>query len=353
MPAPFPITTDIDGDSFTRDDWKERIAAFSPAGPDVFSLDQSEAVLEGDIPWEKRYSFVLTALGYSTTVGYQLTRFLPIAHPWYPYLYAHSVSVLGYKVDATDATTLKQDAIDPATTFDFTGYVKARVTIRFKQQPWEFLDDDEIDAFAEYERYCYDVDREGSLEVISQTGRTMKFAEGAPKTNNAQFPTEIGCFAYKDVINYRWMFVPKEYVCGTANPDNLAFLKIDPCVGKLNDATFLGYPKGTLLLHPPKVERFLWPLRTSSETASAFGYHIIFPFQHFDPPDGVTPQVYFGHNNLPWGGAINSTSRVPDTTVGIGKFYYATNDGTTGGTGNIPLLEYASFPTMFTHADAP
>lgn len=358
---PSLINSDYSGDVFNRDDWKERIAAWAPAGPDVFSLDQSEAVLEGDIPWDVRYSFILAVLGYSTTAGNQLVRHIPLFHPWYPYLVAQSVSLAPYAVDNSGTegsfSGLKRLAEDINRQFDYTGWQYCRATIRFKQQPYEILDDSEIDNYyggslAEYQRYCYDVDREGSLEVISQTGRLLKFAEGAPKAVNAEFPSEIGTLAYKDVINYKWMYVPKEYVCGVANPDNLAFLKIDPCVGKLNATEFLGYPRGTLLLNPPKVERFLWPLRTTDESASAFGYHITFPFQHFDPPSGVSPQVYYGHNNLPWGGRIDAATSATCTGSGVGKFYYATTDGTTSGSCATPLLEYAEFKNMFQHADA-
>lgn len=354
---PTIIDNDPGGFSFTRDQWKERIAAFMPGGGDVFSLDSSEAVLEGDIPWSVRYSFIKSVLGYTSVLGNQLVRFLPVHHAWYDYLTAQSVSLVPYQVDTTSAEHLKQAAWFPEVAFDQAGYNWCRATIRFKQQPYEILDDDEIETYydgslKEWERYCYDVHREGSLEIISQVGRQMKFAEGVAKDVGAYLPTEIGTIAYKDVIEYKWMWVPKEYVCGVANPENLAFLKIDPCIGKLNATEFLGYPRGTLLLNPPRIERFEWPLRTITD--SAFGYHIVFPFQHFDPPSGVSPQVYFGHNLLPWGGRNNDNQQSDPNVYGnkFGKWFYATNDGNLSGSNAVPLLEYAEFRNMFQHADA-
>lgn len=354
---PTIIDTDPDGGAFTREDWKERIAAFMPGGGDVFSNEQSEAVIEGDIPWDVRYSFIRAVLGYSTTVGHQLVRFLPLFHPWYDFLTAQSVSIVPYQPDTTSADDLKQAAWYPDIAFDQAGYKKARATIRFKQNPWEILDDDQIDVYygtslKEWERYCYDVHRDGSLEIISQTGRPMKFAEGVAKERGAYLPTEIGTIAYKDVIEFKWMYVPKEYVCGVSYPNNLAFLKIDPCVGRLNATEFLGYPRGTLLLNPPRIERFEWPLRVDED--SAYGYHITFPFQHFDPPSGVYPQVYYGHNLLPWGGRNEKNQQSDENLYGylFGKWFYATNDGRTDTSNSKPLLEYAEFKNMFMHADA-
>lgn len=360
---PTLIDNDPGGFSFTREQWKERIASFMPGGGDVFSLDSSEAVLEGDIPWNVRYSFVRTVLGYATVSGNQLVRQLPLFHSWYDFLTAQSVSIVPYQPNTESAETLKEAAWYPDVAFDQAGYNWARATIRFKQQPYEIFDDDQIDTYydgslEEWKRYCYDVHREGSLEIISQTGRQMKFAEGTPKDVGAYLPTEIGTFAYKDVIEYKWMWVPKEYVCGVDDPENLALLKIDPCVGKLNATEFLGYPRGTLLLNPPRIERFEWPLRTSAEDeeelGSAFGYHITFPFQHFDPPSGLgIDQVYHGHNLLPWGGRNNDNQQA-DTGIYkafIGKWYFATNNGTLEAD-DPPLLEYAEFRNMFQCADA-
>lgn len=355
---PTLIDNDPGGFSFTRDQWKERIAAFMPGGGDVFSDERSEAVVEGDIPWEVRYSFVRTVLGYAYTNGMQLVRQLPIFHPWFETLSAYSVSVLPYQPDSESAETLKQAAWYPDVTFDQAGYKWGRATIRFTNQPYEQLDDDEIDEYyggslEEWKRYCYDSHREGSLEIISQTGRLMKFAEGPPKALGASMPTEIGQILLKDVIEFTWKKVPKEYVCGTSDPENLALLKIDPCVGKLNATEFLGYPRGTLLLNPVRIVRMEPFLRVADE--AAYYFDITFPFQHFDPPSTVNPQVYRGHNLMPWGGRIVDNQSASPEEYGryFGSFYYATNDGNPTGTEAVPLLPYAEFRTMFQHADAP
>jgi hypothetical protein len=359
------IDTDIGGNGFTREQWKEKIAGFMPGGGDVFSLDQSECVVQGIIPWDVRYSFILTVLGYAEVEGYSLTRGVPLEHPWFPWMTAHSVAIHPYQPNSESATTLKQEADRPEYAFDQAGYNYAQATIRFKNTPYETWDDDFIDTYedglAEWQRFCYDATREGSLEIISQTGRKMIFAEGTvgyPK--GAELPTEIGTYAYKEVINFRWMFVPREYVCG-ADEENLVLKKIAPCVGKLNETEFLGCEKGTLLLNPPHVERFEWPLRKSASEdygmseGSAYGFHITFPFQYFDPPTGVSPQVYYGHNLLPWGGITTDGTAADPATYGqyIGKWFYATNDGTTVGANSLPLLPYAEFRSMFTAADAP
>jgi hypothetical protein len=353
---PSIINNDPDGGAFQRTDWKEMIAGWKPGGPDVFGDEQSEAVLVGLIPFELRYSFLRAVLGYSYLENYQLVRILPLRHSWFSWLYATSATIEAIQPDSESAETLKRDAFDPDMEFDFAGYTKAKAVIRFAHLPYEVLDDDEISTYgsglAEWERYCYDAEREGSLEIISQTGRTLKFAEGvipggAPK--GYPFPTEVGTFAYKTALKFVWKKVAREYVCGTDEFD-YSMPKIDAAVGKLNATAFLGYERGELLMNPPTITRFLWPLVTTDTLA--YGYDIGFNLQIFRPESGVTPQAYFGHNLMPWGGRINDTQSAAPNTPGIGKWFFATDNGEVTGEGATGQLPYHEFRDCFKAAES-
>lgn len=353
---PTIINVDPDGYTFTRDDWKEALTngGFKQGGPDVFSNDNSEAVLVGYIDWNIRYSFLKSVLGYSYLDNLSLVRSTPLQHPWFQFLYASSVSIESLQVDSTD---LKRDAPDPDKAFDYTGYNKARVTIHFTPSPFPILEDDEIDTYnsgnAEWERYFWDADCEGTLQVLSQAGRRLFFAEGDvaspfyPKT--IPFPTDLGIYAYQTNRKFLWEDVAREYVCGTG-ASNTAFTmpKIDAAVGCVNATDFLGFKAGTLLMNPPRIIRKQWPLLTND--TSIYKYSVEFNMVYFNPPSGVSPQTYYGHNLQPWGGNTDTNGNfAPPATTGIGKWFYATNDGTTGGS---PLLPTYEFRKCFEAADA-
>jgi hypothetical protein len=344
---------------FTRDDWLEAVQPYAPGGGDVFSLENSEAVIVGYIPFAKRWSFIRYVLGtafvaaddfndYST---YFLSRTPPLEHPWFGWMQAHSVHLQYF---APDGTELKINAFDPDLSFDFANYIEVMATIRFRQLPWVWAADNEIDF--EFERMCFDPDRTGNLDILSQAaGEQLTFAETSPAAGlvkagppaGTKFPTEIGLPIYKEQFNFKWMYVPKDYIMSSVDVDStLVFFdigfsakKITPRLGTLNDASFLGFAAGTLLLAGVTYERFMWPLRSVDD--APYGYNVTFHFQSFDPvkgkvnfPLGASP--FRGHNLQPW--------------RDNGRFYYATYDGTLTGQ---PFLNSSSFPQLFTYVDAP
>jgi len=320
-----------DPDGFTSDDWKERIAAFQPGGGDVFSLESSEAILVGEIPWDVRFSFIRAVLGYAqlkTTGGSTiLSRELPLYHPWYDWMTAHSVSLHPFRPDGEN---LKIDPIDPDYSFPYAGYKWAEATIRFKQQPWSFKEDYEVTPATEYNRYCYDPERSSSLEILSQQGVFLKYAEG-PSSGSAS-KAELANQIYKESFMYKWMHVPRDWIL-SGDTGNVGYQakKITPRIGTVNDAEFLGFKAGTLLLQGVQFERFLWPLRTVGD--SAYGYNVTFQFSAFDPPKGVVSS-YYGHNLQP---------RPEDK-----NWYYATD---TGGVGGAPLIGTSDFTKLFEYVN--
>lgn len=348
------INVDPDGGTFTRDNWKEALTngGFKQGGPDVFSNDNCEAVLVGFIDWDLRYSFLKAVLGYSYLDNLSLVRNTPLQHPWFSWLYASSASIESVQVTADD---LKRDAPDPDKAFDYAGYNKAKVSIHFTPLPYVVKEDDEINTYnsgnAEWERYFWDSDCEGSLQVISQAGRRLYFAEGDVASpfypKGIPFPTDLGVYAYQTNRKFMWEDVALEYVCGV-DGDSFTLPKIDAAVGCVNETDFLGFKAGTLLMNPYRIIRKQWPLLTTD--TSIFKLSIEFNMVYFNPASGVSPQTYYGHNLQPWGGNTDLVGgRAPSSTAGIGKWYYSTNDGTTGGS---PLLPSYEFRNCFEAADA-
>lgn len=336
---------------FTRDDWKEAVQPYAPGGGDVFSLESSEAVLVGFIPFAKRWSFVRYVLGTATVnwedngAGgrtYFLSRSPAAEHPWFGWMTAHSLHMQYFALDGTE---LKINAFDPELSFDFANYVKCQATIRYKQLPWEWKADDDVTY--EYERMTWDPDRQGNLEIISRpSDKPLRYAETSatgPRIGPGgdAFPGEVGLPIYKEQFNFRWQYVPRTWVMSGPETavgsgiftDGYMAKKIMPRMATLNDDTFLGFPRGTLILAGVMYERFLWPLRTIDD--SPYGYNITFNFQAFDPTKGTPLSTFHGHNLEPW--------------YGDGKYYYCTYDGLTTGQ---PFLTYTDFKQLFAYVDS-
>lgn len=353
MPANSPSNLLPDFDTFSREDWKERIAAFKPGGGDMFSLESGEAVLVGVIPWAKRYSFILTALGYSYVdqETHDLRRVLPLFHPWYTFLACVAVDIqpkvptVNEDGEDPDALNTKIEAEDPEVSFDYAGYKWADVTIKFSQMPFNYIDDEE--GVAEYERYFCDISRQGSLDVLSlQNGLRLTFAEGPAGIKNNAPATELGVWCYKEILMMKWWYVPFEFIASSSvleGAPGYDAAKISAAVGCVNRTEIFGFRPGTLLLHPPTFERFLWPLRTADPNQSAFGVHVHLPFQVFNPEKGVPSSIYYGHNLMPFSGDKDN----PDN----GKWFYATR-GDSGSVLNPPFLPTAEFRDMFTYVDS-
>ncbi len=334
----------LDANEFSAVNWKEAVAGFAPGGGDVFSLENSEAVSVGYIPYNMRGSFVRDVLGISYTetnviLGiYQLHRLAALYHPVYTWMQCHSVHFSYFQPDGSE---LKLPSQKPGYAFDYAKYQHCQVTLRFKQLPWDYLTDADVSGSGrgEWMRFTYDPDRTGNLDILSQTsGNPLKYAETGPTgpSVGSSFPSQVGLPVYKENFNFMWMYVPKDYIISAVSGSISGYgaFKIIQRLGTVNDATFLGYPAGTLLFAGVKFDRFQWPYKTVG--LSAYGYNVTFNFQSFDPTKGNGFSSFRGHNLLPYSGD--------------GKWYYATVDGSTGGT---PFLRSSDYTKLFEHIDKP
>lgn len=345
------LDVDPSGVTFTESDWKEVLRTFAP-GEDVFSSENGSASLTGHIPWDCRASFIRYCLPFSWTEGYSLRRNNPRYHPWYDWLMADSITLKPYGSKANENEPhggIKYDLNDSTYQFATTIYSECEATITFRQQPFFHIADVDIDSgeYQEWDRYFYDISHEGSLQTFDITsGMTFTFAEGP--VAGRQFPCQLVFNKLESTIIFRWMYVPHEYLFGLNPLGGYSYVmkKFMNVIGRVNSTPFLGYDPHELLMHPPRLQRFLWPVRPADSRSAPWGYHVDVVMTAFKPERGVTSpsSPYRGYDLMPWSGQGEFRNDL------FGKWYGATKDGTVSGR---RYLQEADFTNVFTHADKP
>lgn len=338
---PDPIVIDEDPeDTFTEDDWKELAATVQPGGGDAFTIDSASAALVGIIPARKRRSARNFFLGYSyaDSADYALKRVNPVYHPHYPELVCTSARFQqrDHKAgpDADDGFWTKIDSRDVGPLNYQTDYHYATATLEFGQVPCEFAEDDSLTwSGLEYDRSCVIfAHTRPALEVLSaETDRYITFVEG-PVNNpkNKKFPGSINEFLRKTTFSIVWRNVAEAFTHDYGLPR-----KIVEAIGTVNDAEFLGFPAGTLLLQEPEFRRYQQPVFTA-DRQGLYANDITLPFLHFDPPPSLGAPKYRGHLLFPW---VHAGS-----TSGGGPGWYSAER-----TDGSPFLPESDFEDIFTH----
>jgi hypothetical protein len=267
---------------------------------------------------------------------FKLHRDNPQAHPRFAWLTASTVTFNSLGPVGVEDVGTKVPGVF-SSSLPVAKYEEVEATVRFTDRPWAFITDDQlavVELFSASGEACRNTYFEVSptIEIISAEGlNNIKFQHG-PKANQ-EIPAPFGTLMSKCNKTLNWMWVPHEFISGS---DALQFAptKINACVGRVNSATFLGHPAGTLLLQAPQYQRFRFPVLTANGTYGYFGWNIRFPMQFFDPTRGTgSSDAYRGHQCVPdrdtllWYGAIRAS-------------------------GSDKLFPEADFNTMFTHVDA-
>lgn len=166
-----------------------------------------------------------------------INRALPAYSNTFDTMYATGIT----NVEAL-APTGEQDGI--------ATYKQMRVTIQFETPPYDILTNNQVLSRRttgkppECWRYCV-----WNREPCNEFARTPRDAFRYP---SGQFPaghspiTGSGGQLYlitKYRITCNWLQVPQQWI----SSDGLTFGNMDDLVGTVNDASFLGYPKGTIL----------------------------------------------------------------------------------------------------------
>lgn len=303
---PIPATEDA-ADTFSESDWKELIAAVDPSGEDVHSVGAGESTLIGKIPANKARSALNFFVGYSYSAtlsvpegGVTLYRVNPVRHPVWTWMRCTSATFHRRHPLSNPATGVPSNAPNvpnpEGDSLTKTGnYLTAYVRLHFAPVPWDVVDDADMGGANESTRNTVVWDQsEPNLETISANTGTLHFVEGAP--SGKTFPGDVLAYLTKTGLVMRWLNVSEEFTHDGGYP-----VKILERVGTTNIDDFFGFPRGTLLMLPPRVKRYQQPVRTVDGSAlMANDWELV--FQHFDPEPGVGygNSIYRGHQLLPW-----------------------------------------------------
>jgi hypothetical protein len=299
------------------DDWKILPDGTNePGGGLSFTEAAQDATLVGYVPFNKIRSAARYFLGFSyadTGSPWLLYREPPAVHPQMPNLRCYGGTFGGYALKANFDNS--DDPLYPNAPFKlspfvgadggdmwYTTYQLALVTLKFKSfgRMRFTLDDDVFDYSQEIERYTRTFS-DSAVQTLSVDGRSMlKFAEGPLLNPRAlPFPAPVAQLLAKVSLRVLWAQVPHDYVSADAN--FLLASKLIERLGTVNNAAYMGNPKGTLLFTSFQAEEMLFPVLAFLPTTGFLtGWNITLCFEQFDPPKGVPDSEYRGHRIFPY-----------------------------------------------------
>jgi hypothetical protein len=302
-------------------DYNLQVRNYSP-GTANFSNESCGHELLVSVPFEKSYPALLRFLGFAEVCGTYLHRSLPLRSSDFDWLWCTKV---GSSQDMKFLDKFEAASDDQP---DGARYQITRMHLIFEPLPYAVLDDDEVDG--EWQRFC-EINFEPGIEVLTAEVGTFFFREGDPGTPGPDgkpvaFPGRLPLITPKGVMTIMWRKVPAEYVLDADGfPANLM-----KCMGRVNATDFLGAPAGTLLMDPPKLQKYVMNLRSQGAIPvgqPAFYYDVLLAARYFDPPKGVPGSAYRGHQLAPW--------------LRDGKYYYISRSD------NSPVYPSIDFATAF------
>lgn len=329
MPYQEDIYAEKPADDFDPEtDLYEVIEDRQPGG-ESFSLDADEATVHYEIDRNKRRAFVRWALPFaymkpkrSGTNVPKLYRENPVFHPTFPWLYAAGVSFQGFAPDGKKGLKAAGPNADPywSETIGYEGrYQRCVATVKFKSNPWMVLDDIDplVSTYGEIARNAF-VDIAPSIESLSCEGPLgqLLWGETSPATAlpvvvpegppvNEPVKAAFNTLVSKNIFTLNLVQYPQEFFSLEEHPDRpFVPTNISRCVGRVNNSDFLGLPAGTLLMQPPKIQRFRWPVMQKQGKQPLFGVNVQIPLYHHDPDKGKSDSEWRGYRLLSWAASL-------------------------------------------------
>jgi hypothetical protein len=295
------------------------------------------------------------AQAVSDLLGYQqfnpqttnLDRNLPAVHPFFNWLWCSRISGVHPYRFQTKVTGSGSPYPGEPSLGSYGLYDLWVLTCVFTQPKFAMYSDNFVDSNytvqtppasprQEFRRFLEVIPQPASFALTRDANASFTFVEGGggtqPTANTTNVPTPSAQFLTQVDYNFLWRRVPQIGLISqtTGRPDNL----IDS-LNKVNDAAFLGFPKGTLLfksfrLHPVEdpVSPTSFGLNLGRGDISLV-YDVELVFSYFNPPSGITNATNFGWNLAPW--TDNRWYLVKD----IGSKMHT-------------IYDYTSFPVIFT-----
>jgi hypothetical protein len=260
-----------------------------------FGPDGSGATRLYSCEWAERFAAVLVMVGYakSYTDGDgkdRISRLLPDCHP----------GLLNLNWIATKCRTSPYrftGTIDPV---DFgqtmPRFTRALLEVNYELFSAPLLDDDELAADQEYQRYIVEPGHPGAditvqSSYIQMPGGIQNFtsANGTDRPAGLPVPYSIGVPESTSTKKFIWKRVPRDlYGEGTTLYNRIHGDGITRgYIGSLNKTTFFGHPPLTLKLE--NVEERLLP----DPLGLGYAWDIVFVFSHKPTPYGHLGLLFF------------------------------------------------------------
>jgi hypothetical protein len=288
-----------------------------------FSIDGSRSTMVLDFqltPPQDMYGLIEDLLGFSYRNEGRvsmLSRNVPMRHPIYYWQVATQITSIqgrGPQVPQTNQTPLGLAG-------PFAVYQSYRCVVGFEVPDYAVMDDAEIGDASGIEQGRYvAMSSESSLEILQRRGCGARWAKvattipivqdgqnpprfsGLPPTIVPATPVDVGQYIRipKRTIKLTWKQLP---ACGLFGTDgNGTAVNLDAGLGKVNSATFLAYPPGTVLFTDWKPIPHSSPCPPASNIAGAYPlpprtYDVVMTFIHVDPP--YNPAWYGGDPTNP------------------------------------------------------
>ena len=321
-------------ETFSLSDWKELVFDETPFN-DEFVENASQAFLKLTVDWARLRGLLILALGIDWVEGpaatARLRRILPIAHPLYPWMRCVGASVRGVMYGGGTQPVPANVLSGPLKT---SVYVRAEVTLRFRNTPYLVLTDEQVygdGGTNEWQRFVtVTPDFQPPEQLSSNANDPFKFIEGPLAGSETQAP--FGTLKLTSNYQVRWWRVPSSWSSTFFRPKRLERFR-----GTINNREMFGFGTGTLLWMGCRFEEFTYPVQVVF--TPAIGHHITMEWWHFDPENTVPGATIFGHNTLP--------------LVSGSNFYWAgvSRDGTNTGARLWPIQK--DFADAFNYWNAP
>ena len=250
-------------------------------------------------------------IGYAKSkgMGNDIARTLPSQHSLFFNMWCSSVS----SIEGV-GTTGKDDFYD-----DIAGWQEVKFGVQYESPPFPILADGAVNA--EWQRYITPMVESKSQFLQRQDG-SLCWPTGTPNYASGQVPIQgnVGKAIITTVTQLRmtWIGVPDIGLFGSGGLSGSgtgSSTNILSSLGQLNDATFMGYPRGTLLFDSWAPVEKVYPVDPTVLGYPAnsgnipIAWDVTLTFLYFDPQNqdgtfgdkttGQPTSGFRGHNLVP------------------------------------------------------
>lgn len=307
--------------------WEWIVDDYAP-DEDTFQADRSTAFLSGylkdpDLLFDALVWFV----GMSELMGGSVTgkvqRWTPAVHPRWPFMRCVDVSVKGEEFDGETRTISNFPNLKKMPRPD---YVRYRFDIKYETLDFDYKEDEEVDS--EWER-CLTIDPSDEGEIVTVDGGQYLYNAPSKASLNAK-PVVINGPMLKVYTQRAGLLVKSYNLPAHFIMDEYGIApKFLAAKGKVNSATFLNKPRGTMLLQNYRFHKKAQPVATKNAGQLLFGLTVEMLFGFTDPGRAEPTETRRGWQLVPavsgtgtgWYGIYNKENTSEDLYP-----YYDMND---------------------------